>query len=170
MHIQCHIGQPSCICNYKSPHSYYTYCQGPTQSVAAVCRSTTTLSRLQGRSHSLHNMHTTHINNSHHRTYALQIHIRTLRTHRYIHTLLHHTLLHIYPLQHPIHISTPRIRAHPMPHTRPSMHLQLQIPTFILHLPLRSNLVSCCSLPIHDNSFAPSGPKSLSKQRAHNTH
>ena len=86
-----------------------------------------------------------------------------------IHTLLHHTPLHIYPLQHPIHIST-RIRAHPMPHTRASMHLQLQIPTFILHLPSRFNTVSCCSVPIHDNSFAPSGPKSLSTQRAHNTH
>ena len=61
VHIQCHIRDPPCICNYKSPHSYYTYRQGATQSVAAVCRSTTTLSRLQGRTYSLHNVHTTHI-------------------------------------------------------------------------------------------------------------
>ena len=86
------------------------------------------------------------------------------------HTLLHHTLLHIYPLQHPMHISTPGIRAHPMPHTRPSMHPQLHIPTFILHLPPRVNTVSCCSVPIHDNSFAPSGPNLFPTKRAHSTH
>ena len=66
-----------------------------------------------------------------------------------------------------MHISTPGIRAHPMPHTRASMHLQLQITKFILHLQPRFNSVSCCSVPIHDNSFAPSRRKPFPTQHAH---